>query len=130
YGAGKPITEETVNTSLRMTPFGGIYVSGVKVPADAVEYYRGKYPDALPLFKPLHSKESQEFLRDMIRELQEDGLVQQNFDSVQVVFRILKNRQLMLNQQNLSERYSSKYLIYLEEFSQGILYDQQVYYLK
>ncbi|TMU56520.1 M56 family metallopeptidase [Flagellimonas algicola] len=130
HGTGKPITEEAFNTSFRMTPFGGIYVSGIKVPANSVAYYKRKYPDALPLLRPMYSKESQEFLREMIRELQGDGLVHHKFDSVQVVFRILENQELMLNQRKLSKKHSSKYLIFLEAFSQGLLYDRQVYYLK
>ena len=130
HGTGEQKVEDVFNTSLRYTPFGEIYVSGNKIPLDKVDEYKVKYPNVIPMFIPRYSKKGQEFVKEIIHELQKDGLVGDHFDSVQVIFQILKDQKLMLNQKILSKKHSDKYLIYLEEYNHGFLYGEQDFYLK
>ncbi len=122
--------ESVLFTKLRTTPFGGWYFSGKKLSDEIVERYTCKYPLAIDILTLRHSEENLQFLQEMVHELQSDGLVSKDPDSVQVVFQFLKKDNLILNGKELSEGMSKKYVIYLNELNNGFLYEGHSYYLK
>jgi hypothetical protein len=132
YGPqGQDQKKDTFHNMLQMTPFGDMYYSEKRLPKVAIEKYRKEYPEAMAIFKPRYAEKDREFLRQMIQELQKDGVLgNDNFDSIQVVFRIKDGSRLSLNGERLSKTLSDKYLIYLKEFNHGLLYGWSTYYLK
>ncbi|NMH87381.1 M56 family metallopeptidase [Flavivirga algicola] len=117
-----------------ITPFGDMYFNDKKVNTELKEKYLKKYPsEAFEYYHdyPLEKKaETIIFVEKMIQELQKDGLVNADFELAQVVFQLQKEDVLLLNGRKLSKKSTEKYLIYLNRFSAGFLYECHAFYLK
>lgn len=124
------LSKETFNTSLRLTPFGGMYLFEKKVSENDMAKYRKKYPEAMALYRSIYSRNDKKFIRQMILELQKDGLVDADFDSVQVLFHGKRDGKLLLNRKVLSKNHSDKYLIYLKQINNGFIYEESIHYIK
>ncbi len=129
YGINKLLRQ------LHITPFGDMYFNNKKVNKELQEKYLRKYPsEVFEYYNSISSlqKKTQTitFLKDMIQELQKDGLVNTNFELAQVVFKLQGEDNLILNERQLSKKHTEKYLIYLNRFNAGILYECYTFYLK
>lgn len=108
-----------------ISPFNVFYINDNPVP----EGLQNKYASLIKSHNP-YSSENLVFIHKMISELQKDKLVDENFDSVEVVFSPKSNGELILNGEMLTKKYADKYFIYLKEIFETPLYENYKYFIK
>ncbi len=119
--------------NLHITPFGDMYFNDKKVSKKLQQKYQTKYSKGI--FKFYYSylgKETEilSFIKNIIFELQKDNLIDSNFNSAQVIFKLQKGRKLLLNGKLLHKKQTEKYLIYLNKLNAEHLYEEHSFYLK